>query len=99
MGYFCSSVLFNRKSIKMTLKTKHEERTAQRERRSWRQPQLRTPRRLDSQKTESRQCANNMRLVPGNAVFNAVAKTVAHGPVQVELRAAVHSKIICCSKR
>ena len=35
-----------------------------------------------------------MPLVPVDAVLKAAAKTVAHGAVQVELRAAVHSKIV-----
>jgi len=35
-----------------------------------------------------------MPLVPVDALFNAAAKTVAPGAVQVELRAAVHSKIV-----
>lgn len=87
---------FDRKSIRYTLKSKREERTAQLEPRSWPQPQLRTARRLDSQMTESRQCTNNMPLVPVNAaVFNAAAKAVSHGAVLIKLRAAVLSKNVC----
>ena len=46
----------------------------------WR-PQLRTPRRLDSQRTESRKFTSKMPLMPVNTASIAAAKTVDHGAV------------------
>ena len=54
-------------------------------------------RRLDSLRTESRKYTN-MPLMPVNTASITAAKPVAHGPSLIELRAAVHSKIVCCSK-
>ena len=51
-------------------------------------PQLRTPRRLDSQRRESIKFTNNMPLMPVNTASIAAAKTVAHG--------AVTHRIVCC---
>ena len=65
---------------------------------TWRYPQLRTPRTLDSQKTESRQYTNNMPLAPAIAASVAAAETLAHGAIPIELSAALLNRFACCSK-
>ena len=73
--------------MKQNLVTNNPSRP-KREPRPWRSPQLRTPRRLDSQRTESRKYTNNMPLMPVNAASITAAKPVAHG--------AVPHRIECC---
>ena len=74
-------------SINQKLKTKRPSRP-ERESRPWRQPQLRTPRALDSQRTESRQCTISMSLMPAIAASVTAAQPVAHQ--------AVPHRIECC---
>ena len=54
----------------------------------------------DSQRTESRQCTDNMPLKPDHAASITAAKRAAHGGVPRRIEsAAVHSKSVCCSRR
>ena len=55
------------------------------------QPQLRTPRRVDSQKVESREYTGSMPLVPANAASIRAAQPVAHG--------AVPNQVLLCSQK
>ena len=68
-------------------KAEHSPNRPKRLPRPW-QLQLRTPHRLDSQSTDSRNFVNNMRLMPVNTASIAAAKPVAHG--------AVCHRIECC---
>ena len=69
-----------------------------REPRPWQPPQLRTPRRLDSQTTEIRKHTNNMPLMPVMQLPSLQPKPWPMGPSLIGSSAAVHSKFGCCSK-
>ena len=96
---FCLIVFaFNQKPKSKKLKTNRASRP-NREPRPWRPPQLRMPRRLDGQTTESRKHTNHMPLMPVNAASITSVEPVAHGAVPRRIDyCAVHSKIVCCSK-
>ena len=77
---FCLIVFaFNQNLKSKNLKTNSPSRP-KREPRPWRPPQLRMPRRLDSQTTESRK-HTNMPLMPVNAASITSVEPVAHGAV------------------
>ena len=73
--------------MKQNLVTNNPSRP-KREPRPWRSPQLRTPLRLDSQRTESRKYTNNMPLMPVNAASITSVEPLAHW--------AVSRRIECC---
>ena len=96
---FCLIVFaFNRSLKSKNIKTNSPSRP-KRKPRPWRPPQLRMPRRLDSQTTESMKHTNNMPLMPVNAASIAQSNPWPMGPSLVGLSAAVNSKIVCSSKQ
>ena len=90
-GFFrffcCVYSFYSSKPKSKNLKTNSPSRP-ERGPRPWRPPQLRMPRRLDSQTTESRKHTSNMPLMPVNAGSITTVEPVVHG--------AVPHRIGCC---
>ena len=89
---FRFSLLLSSIWIKQNLKTSSQSRS-KRERRPWRPPQLQTPRRPDSQRTESRKYVKNVPLMTVSAASTTAGKPVAHGAVSHRI------EYYCCTFR